>query len=443
MRKLAIGISIILFIGLTTASCNLFRRKPNFDKELLIGKWQQGSLYERYHANGTGSTWDTADDVNEDEAQPFTWNLVEDELTQIHIMEMGGKIPKVYTITALTSSKLNYHDDYGKSYSFTKLNNNTFMKKIRYYERLEFHRFFYCFAYHSHCYCIMAHCNPERITPILKQTNKFILCPTNLRSRCYFSTFPHFGIKIKDLALINPMKGAQNDTLIAVKNITASINLSALLKENTLKITKISLDNTTAHLYINKDGIPNFDVFKTDTTDKDSTFTLPFDLINVSKVDIKHLHLTFINDVSKMYVSVNDVNSSIKGTMSEEDADVKLKLKTENIVFRLQDSLPLQASIKELNTTIKVEKNAELIKGDIVLKTPAASFAYNKSNYLQSMPIDINLPFEFNIDKQDISLKKANVELDKFAIRLDGTTQMAPNTNDINLNMDLKPTHGN
>ncbi|HOF15511.1 MAG TPA: hypothetical protein PLF32_02615 [Bacteroidales bacterium] len=121
MRKLAIGISVILFIGLTTASCNLFRRKPNFDKELLIGKWQQGSLYERYHANGTGSTWDTADDVNEDEAQPFTWNLVEDELTQIHIMEMGGKIPKVYTITALTSSKLNYRDDYGKSYSFTKI----------------------------------------------------------------------------------------------------------------------------------------------------------------------------------------------------------------------------------------------------------------------------------------------------------------------------------
>ena len=136
-----------------------------------------------------------------------------------------------------------------------------------------------------------------------------------------------------------------------------------------------------------------------------------------------------------MYVSVNDVNSSIKGTMSEEDADVKLKLKTENIVFRIQDSLPLQASLKVLNTTIKVEKNAELIKGDIVLKTPAASFAYNKSNYLQSMPIDINLPFEFNIDKQDISLKKANVELDKFAIRLDGTTQMVPNTNDINLNM--------
>lgn len=279
---------------------------------------------------------------------------------------------------------------------------------------------------------------PERITPILKkQTDKFILCPTNFKEVdvTFFSTFPHFGIKIKDLALINPMEGAQNDTLIAVKNITAFINLSALLKENTLKITKISLDNTTAHLYINKDGIPNFDVFKTDTTDKDSTFTLPFDLINVSKVDIKHLHLTFINDVSKMYVSVNDVNSSIKGTMSEEDADVKLKLKTGNIVFRLQDSLPLQASIKELNTTIKVEKNAELIKGDIVLKTPAASFAYNKSNYLQSMPIDISFPFEFNIDKQDISLKKANVELDKFAIRLDGTTQMVPNTNDINLNM--------
>ncbi len=120
MKKLAIGIVVALFVSLTTTSCDYFRKKEHFDKNLLPGKWKQGSLYERYHANGTGATWDIADDVTEDEAQPFTWTLVENELTQIHIMEMGGRIPKTYTVTALTASKFSYHDSYGKNYNFIK-----------------------------------------------------------------------------------------------------------------------------------------------------------------------------------------------------------------------------------------------------------------------------------------------------------------------------------
>ena len=66
-------------------------------------------------------TWDEADDVTEDEAQLFTWTLVESELTHIHILEMGGTVPKVYTVTELTATSLKYKDDFGKSFSFTKV----------------------------------------------------------------------------------------------------------------------------------------------------------------------------------------------------------------------------------------------------------------------------------------------------------------------------------
>lgn len=37
-------------------------------------------------------------------------------------MEVGGNVPKVYTVTKLTSTTLSYEDDYGKSYTFTKVN---------------------------------------------------------------------------------------------------------------------------------------------------------------------------------------------------------------------------------------------------------------------------------------------------------------------------------
>lgn len=108
-----------------------------YDKSLLTGKWreptkeyededgnmQQGYDYQVYNADGTGYTWDTSDNVTEDEAQKFRWTLVNDDLTHIHVMEMTGEesIPKVYTVTNLTDSELSYEDDYGKKHTFEKV----------------------------------------------------------------------------------------------------------------------------------------------------------------------------------------------------------------------------------------------------------------------------------------------------------------------------------
>jgi hypothetical protein len=95
--------------------------KPQaFDSSLMTGKWQQGSLFEVYQSDGNGHTWDTTDDVSEEEAQKFRWTLNEAQLVQYHLLEMGGEVPKRYTLTELTSTTLSYHDDYGKKYSFTK-----------------------------------------------------------------------------------------------------------------------------------------------------------------------------------------------------------------------------------------------------------------------------------------------------------------------------------
>ena len=101
-------------------SCDLFNGGEKFDKTLLPGNWVMGTLHEHYNAEGTGYTWDTADDVTEEEAQPFTWKLEGSTLTQIHLMEMGGNVPKTYTVTKLNATTLAYRDDYGKSYTFTK-----------------------------------------------------------------------------------------------------------------------------------------------------------------------------------------------------------------------------------------------------------------------------------------------------------------------------------
>ena len=104
-------------------------KQKTFSSDLLKGKWKRPSVSKqgktgydcyRYDANGSGATWDTADDVNENEAQAFTWKLDKDRLTVVHKGEMGQVIPKVYTVKTLNSITLSYEDDYGATFTFSK-----------------------------------------------------------------------------------------------------------------------------------------------------------------------------------------------------------------------------------------------------------------------------------------------------------------------------------
>ena len=108
-------------MSLVFAACH---DDPTFDGNLIIGKWVSGTEFYRFDADSTGVTWDTGDDVQEEEGQPFTWSFDESnsQLTLIHQMEMGGVVPKTYTITALDSKVMKFRDKYGNVSEYTRVN---------------------------------------------------------------------------------------------------------------------------------------------------------------------------------------------------------------------------------------------------------------------------------------------------------------------------------
>lgn len=119
MKRLLNYLPVLFIVAVFFTSC---LPEEDFDEALLIGKWRSGTLFYRYDSGGAGVSWDTADDVTEAEGQAYTWTLVKAELTHIHVVEMGGTpVPKVYTVTKLTETTLEYKDDFDKSFSFTKV----------------------------------------------------------------------------------------------------------------------------------------------------------------------------------------------------------------------------------------------------------------------------------------------------------------------------------
>lgn len=120
MKRLSFYLLSCVMVAFIFTSCEMV--DTSFDETLLIGKWKSGTEYYRYDTQGSGVTWDTADDVTEEEGQAFTWTLQSSSLTHIHIMQTGGNgVPKIYTVTELTATTLSYKDDF-KSYTFAKVN---------------------------------------------------------------------------------------------------------------------------------------------------------------------------------------------------------------------------------------------------------------------------------------------------------------------------------
>ena len=117
---------ILYFLAVALLSFALFHscgKEEEFDEALLIGKWKSGTLYYKYLSNYTGGSWDTADDVREDEAQPFTWQLVKSDLTILHRGEHFDIVAsEVFTVTQLTATTLKTKDDLSNAtLTFTKV----------------------------------------------------------------------------------------------------------------------------------------------------------------------------------------------------------------------------------------------------------------------------------------------------------------------------------
>lgn len=129
MKKGIILLLIVaFFVTLGMVSCKKESPSSKTYSELVVGRWKtsDGGHYEVYESNGTGHMWDPADDVQEDEADQFSWSIDEDskKMTQIiHSQELGFDVTQYCNIITLSESTFKYNNEgWREEYTLTKVN---------------------------------------------------------------------------------------------------------------------------------------------------------------------------------------------------------------------------------------------------------------------------------------------------------------------------------
>ena len=133
-RSLVVGILVVVAIMMT--SCFGSSNEPDFVEADLLGLWQEKGTeaYVRFTSEKDdtgeykyGREWDESEDTFESDLKPygngwFKYKLVKSDLTEIHLMDNGGaEVPKIYVVTKLTDTALQYKDDFGTTHSFDKV----------------------------------------------------------------------------------------------------------------------------------------------------------------------------------------------------------------------------------------------------------------------------------------------------------------------------------
>ena len=188
------------------------------------------------------------------------------------------------------------------------------------------------------CYLIFT---PARLTAIAHQVaDQYVTCEYELDEveLTYFSTFPYFGVSVKDACLINPMEGAQSDTLVAVPELLVSLKLIDAIHGN-ICIKRFYLRDATANIYIAADGTTNFDVFKSEDDEEEEEDEGGWQLKSVGweeDLKVSARHLSFVDEKDTIAASLDDVSISLASKERDTMEGAQLDLTAKNVCAMLK-----------------------------------------------------------------------------------------------------------
>ena len=161
--------------------------------------------------------------------------------------------------------------------------------------------------------------SPKQLTPIVNRVaDSLLTCPHELEevNLTFFKTFPHFGVSVKGLYVINPMEGAQSDTLLAAPELLVDVNIKQYLDSQLLDIRHVLLKDVVLNPYINADGATNFDVLRLakDTAEDTTATVLPFN-IRLHRLSLTTQQLSFVDEKDSLYFRDLGLRLSAVGEM--------------------------------------------------------------------------------------------------------------------------------
>jgi len=209
---------------------------------------------------------------------------------------------------------------------------------------------------------------PEKLTPIVRtQAAKYITCKSEIGEveLTFFSTFPRFGLKVNRFALINPVPNAPADTLVSSSQFVGIVDLAAWWKRKELMITELQLNNGTVNVFVDSLGHTNYDIFHSNTNAlpaDTSSSALPFHLLNMEKVALENINISYIDQSQKLRATVNHLTAQFSGSYSSDTISTQMKVSNGQVTYNYDGESYLQNASVKFNTLARINLSKQAVE---------------------------------------------------------------------------------
>ena len=184
----------------------------------------------------------------------------------------------------------------------------------------------------------------------------------------FFSTFPQFGLKVKNGSLVsrtlNDSNWCKTDSLLSFKECVLTVNPVAYWTENRIVVHNLSLDKVSVYAYRDKAGQANWEVTRAsaDTIPEDTVSADFNSEIDIRNIELKHANLIFDDRNTDIYSRIDDANLKLRLSLTKGVSTLGLKFDNKNILFWQQGELLVNKIATSLRTDITVDRQTAVWK---------------------------------------------------------------------------------
>ena len=302
---------------------------------------------------------------------------------------------------------------------------------------------------------------PARLTSIVnKLADKYLLCENHFGKvrLSLFKTWPDAGLEVEDVVLINPYhlpegnalaaSAVQNDTLARMKSLTVGLDVKAFLKDGTIIVRQLRVDDTYANLYTDPDGWSNLDIFAPgeETPQEEESTGEPLQ-VQLEKVNVNNLSAQYCNLQQNMLASLGGLDLTLKGSMLDGTVNADLDAEAPSLMVDMRDSVgtpSLCVRVTDLALRAEGKGSTDTLQGCLKLVMPKGqvvmgSTAYTTDAMLASRRdlLTLDVPFAANLDKMRFSLSDASMQLVDYEMTVNGDVALANEGNPMAMDLRL------
>ncbi len=239
------------------------------------------------------------------------------------------------------------------------------------------------------------------------------------------SSFPDFKFEIENVSVVG-INEFEKDTLAFIKKLDLNLNLKSVLSGDQYQINKIIITQPKIKAIVLPNGKANWDIAKSDTTQKapeDTSAATPFKL-SLKKFKIEDATILYDDQQGKMYSEIHHLNYDLSGDFTQDVFDLIQSLKIEKLTYKMDNiaylkdatfkaSANMNANMKEMKFTFK-ENEFDL--NDFVIKLDGFVSLPNDSDIV----MDIKTSSVENTFKSLLSLVPAVYKKDFAGLQASG-----------------------